>query len=102
MDKSTDNQNKNNENVDDIVDTGSQASTEATRESEDANLKRRRALIAAIAAVPVLLTLKSRSAFAADTPCSIVTSLNLEGNYSQHPGVTINNGDISRCDNPAH
>ena len=36
---------------------------------EETTMKRRRALIAGLAAVPVLITLKSRSAFAAEATC---------------------------------
>lgn len=74
---------------------------ESTEQNYDA---RRRALITGLAAVPVLLTLRSRSVFAQtpNTSCSIVDSVGLGAGGSQHPGITINNGDIARCDNPSN
>lgn len=100
MDKSPDNQNKKNPDIESAITAKPLESTDNASGGEDTNLKRRRALIAGLAAVPVLLTLKSRSAFAATaepTACSIVLSIRLEGGYSQHPGVTVTETDVSRC-----
>ena len=102
MDNSPDNQKKNNADTKSTTTVEPLEPTDNASGGEATNLKRRRALLVGLAAVPVLITLKSRSAFAAEpTACSIVLSINLEGAYSQHPGVQINNGDINRCDNPS-
>src|SRR5258706_10736692 len=97
MDKSTDNQNKNNENVEVGADSEPHVPIEAARDNDDNNLKRRRALIASLAAIPVLITLKSRSAFAQTTPCSIVLSVNLNGANSQHPGTVVTDQQVNDC-----
>lgn len=71
----------------------------SNEDAQAAHLQRRRVLTASLAAVPVLLTLKSRSVFAAHPDCSVVHSIELNGATSQHPGVTIDNGDIQSCQN---
>jgi hypothetical protein len=73
------------------------ASINSNEETQASELQRRRTLIAALAALPVVLTLTSRSIFAAQPTCSVVHSINLNGAASHHPGVQINNDDINRC-----
>lgn len=70
-------------------------------ESADRNYDaRRRALMVGLAAVPVLLTLRSRSVFAQPPPdCSVVHSIQLDAGTSLHPGVAIGQPDINRCQN---
>ena len=98
MDKSPDNQNKKTV-IEAATTTEPLGSTDSNNDPENTNLKRRRALIAGLAAIPVLLTLKSQSAFAqtTQTPCSIILSVRLDGANSQHPNVTITDEDIQRC-----
>lgn len=102
MDKSPDNQNKQNPDIESAITAKPLESTDNASGGEDMNLKRRRALIAGLAALPVLLTLKSQSAFAQtqEAPCSIILSIRLDGAYSQHPNVTVTEADITRCNNP--
>ena len=88
MDKSPQNQNSKNAEIDSATIAGPLKNTDNASRGEETTLKRRRALIAGLAAVPVLITLKSRSAFAAETTCSILLSISLEGS-SQHPGLPI-------------
>jgi hypothetical protein len=73
------------------------ASVDSKAETQASELQRRRTLIAALAALPVVLTLTSRSVFAAQPTCSVVHSINLNGAASIHPGVTINSDDKTRC-----
>jgi hypothetical protein len=102
MDNSPENKKKKNPDIESAITAKPLESPDNASGGEATNLKRRRALLAGLAAVPVLITLKSRSAFSAQpTACSIVLSINLEGAYSQHPGVQIDNSDINRCDNPS-
>jgi hypothetical protein len=61
----------------------------------DPKVSRRRALLAGLAAAPVVLTLMSRSAFATPTNCSVVRSI--AAGTSLHTGTTINAGDRTRC-----
>jgi hypothetical protein len=102
MDKSPDNQNKKT-----VIEaaTTTEPLGSSNNDAENTNLKRRRALIAGLAAIPVLLTLKSQSALAqttGPTPCSIILSINLDGAHSQHPGLAPSQAEIDKCiaDNP--
>ena len=54
--------------------------------SAEAQVSRRRALIAGLAAAPVVFTMFSRSAYATTTNCSVAQSV--LANTSLHPGVT--------------
>ena len=94
MDKSPQNQNSKNAEIDSATIAEPLKTTDNASRDEETTMKRRRALIAGLAAVPVLITLKSRSAFAADPSCSLLTSIRLEG-ASQHPGLPIDNFDIN-------
>ena len=94
MDKSPQNQNSKNAEIDSATIAGPLKTTDNASRGEETTLMRRRALIAGLAAVPVLITLRSRSAFAADPSCSLLTSIRLEG-ASQHPGLPIDNFDIN-------
>jgi len=67
----------------------------AIEEAAESNFARRRALIAALAATPAVLTLMSRSAFATNPNCSVVGSLAV--GTSLHTGTTVNTGDRQRC-----
>lgn len=78
---------------------GVEVSDNSNHDEEATNLKRRRALIAGLAAMPVLLTLRSRSVFAHEGPdCSIVLSIGLDAISSQHPGVQLTQQDYDRCE----
>jgi len=90
MDKTLQNQDSKNAEIESATIADSLKTTDNASRGEETTMKRRRALIAGLAAVPVLITLKSRSAFAADPSCSILLSISLEGS-SQHPGLPINN-----------
>ena len=94
MDKTPQNQNSKNAEIESATIADSLKTTDNASRGEETTMKRRRALIAGLAAVPVLITLKSRSAFAAETTCSILLSISLEGS-SQHPGLPIDNADIN-------
>lgn len=98
MDRSTNDQNNNAVQVE-SQNSSAKEITPETAAAKDVNFTRRRALIAGLAAVPVLLTLKSQSAFAqtAETPCSIILSLHMEGGYSQHPNVTYTQDELTQC-----
>ncbi len=73
--------------------------------ANDPNLSRRRALLAGLAAAPVVLTLMNRSAWAATANCSTntVNSFNNAGNVltasfqRSHPTATINAGGQLKC-----
>jgi hypothetical protein len=68
-------------------------------EIQAANMQRRRVLLAGLAAVPVLVTLKSRSAFAVDDAlCSKLLSITVE---SANPGA-INPADEQACQELEH
>jgi hypothetical protein len=94
MHRSPDNQKDKNPDIESAI---TAKPRESDSGSEDTNLKRRRVLLTGLAAVPVLLTLKSQSAFAQDTPCSIILSIKLDGAYSQHPNVQVTEADITAC-----
>ena len=89
----------------DKIEPGDQATTEntltdgdnATVETPDPDPKvsRRRALLAGLAAAPVVLTLMSRSAFANPTNCSVVRSI--AAGTSLHTATKIMDGDLQRC-----
>lgn len=85
----------------DAATTKGQDQEQPSGQSPDA---RRRALIAGLIAAPAVFTLMSRSAWAAVTPCSLVSSFTNGGNKFVSPGlpghnVTITNGDVMRCSN---
>ena len=88
MDKTPQNQNSKNAEIESAKIAETLKTTDNASRGEETTMKRRRALIAGLAAMPVLITLKSRSAFAADPSCSILLSISLEGS-SQHPGLPI-------------
>ena len=94
MDRSSDNQKNKNPDIESAI---TAKPLESDSGGEATNLKRRRALLAGLAAVPVLLTLKSQSAFAQEADCSIILSIKLDGAYSQHPNVQVTEADITRC-----
>ena len=94
MDKIPQNQISKNAEIESATIAEPLKTTDNASRAEETTMKRRRALIAGLAAVPVLITLKSRSAFAADPSCSILLSISLDG-ASQHPGLPIDNVDIN-------
>ena len=62
------------------------------------NAQRRRALIAGLAALPVVLTLKSRSAFAvAPRDCSVVVSIALGTSPGEHGSDTLTTAEQNTC-----
>ena len=97
MDDSPDNQKNNNPDIESAITAKPLECIDNAGGGEATNLKRRRALLAGLAAVPVLLTLKSQSAFAQAPDCSIILSITLDGAYSQHPNVQVTNADIAAC-----
>jgi len=94
MDKTPQNQNSKNAEIESAAIGEPLKTTDNANLGEETTMKRRRALIAGLAAVPVLITLKSRSAFAAEATCSVRLSISLEGS-SRHPGLPIDNADIN-------
>ena len=98
MDESPEHRKKKNPDIDSVITAKPLESIDNASGGEATNLKRRRALLAGLAAVPVLLTLKSQSALAQEAaPCSIILSIKLDGGYSQHPNVQVTEADITRC-----
>ena len=85
MDKTPQNQNSKNAAIESATIADSLKTTDNASRGEETTMKRRRALIAGLAAVPVLITLKSRSAFAANPSCSILLSISLEA----HPSIPV-------------
>lgn len=70
----------------------------------EAQVSRRRALLAGLAAAPVVLSLMNRSAWGAQVSCTLVASYVNAGNRWQSPRPSNNNGtlaigqgDISSC-----
>jgi hypothetical protein len=69
----------------------------------DLRVSRRRALIAGLAATPVVLTLLNRSAWGANCSNATVASFQQGGNVltasftRRHPNATINSGENLKC-----
>jgi hypothetical protein len=59
------------------------------------NFKRRRALLASLAAAPVILSLMNRSAWAQAASCNLVNSFVNAGYQWQSPRPANNNGQLS-------
>ena len=72
-------------------------------QESDPRVSRRRALIAGLAAAPVVLTLMNRSAWGANCSNATVASFQQGGNVlaasftRRHPNATINSGENLKC-----